>query len=91
MTYQPKSDTTSLTQEAPRRNEVATVPFGEYPLYLKPTDIQDATQYSKPVVYQMIREMEKIPGIVYRQKSGRGVRVDRDKFFNWFAEHYGMR
>lgn len=66
-------------------------PVGKYAEYLKPCDIQEATQYSTPVIYQMIREMELIPGLVVRRKSGRGIRVHRDKFFLWFATRENMK
>ena len=65
-------------------------PVEQFPPFIKPTDIRDATQYSMPVVYQLIREMEVVPGIVYRRESGRGIRVNRDKFFRWFMEREGM-
>lgn len=67
-----------------------TNPFEAFPLYLTPRDIMDATQYSKPVVYQMIKEMEKFPGMVVRRPSARGIRIHRDKFFPWFMERENM-
>lgn len=66
-------------------NEVAN-----YPLFLKPQDIQDATQFGKTTVYELIKEMEKVPGIVYRHSESKGIRIHRDKFFNWFASRSGM-
>ena len=64
-------------------------PFENFKLFLKPSDIMDATQYGLTHVHKLIREYEASnPGKVHR-RGRHGCRVHRD-FFYWFTEHEGM-
>jgi hypothetical protein len=60
-------------------------PFEAYPLLLRSKDIIDATQYSRTNVHLLINKIEKqVQGAVFRSGK-RGIRVHRDKFFEWFT------
>lgn len=63
--------------------------FEAFPLFLKISDVIDATQYKKSTVYVLIKEAEKTPGIVYRN-GGNGIRLHRDNFFRWYMQKSGM-
>lgn len=65
--------------------------FEAFPLYLKVSDIVDATQYHRSHVYVLIKELESknIPGAVIR-RGKKGIRVDRDKFFAWYTKREGI-
>jgi hypothetical protein len=64
-------------------------PFDAFPPYLKVRDVMDATQYCRASVYQLVKEAEKTPGIVYR-RGERGIRIHRDNFFKWYMERSGI-
>lgn len=64
-------------------------PLGAYPLYLKITDVMDATQYCRTSVYTLLKEAEKTPGIVIR-RGEKGVRIHRDNFFRWYLQRNEM-
>jgi hypothetical protein len=72
-------------------------PVEAYPEWLKWTDIKDATSYSKTTVYDLIKEMEdyqrsnQLPEkLVHRTRRGRGIKINRDGFFRWYATREHM-
>jgi hypothetical protein len=61
-----------------------------FPLYLLVSDVMDMTQYSRSVVYALLKEAEKqTPGIVIR-RGQKGIRIHRDNFFKWYMSRSGM-
>lgn len=61
-------------------------PFAAYPLYLKASDIADAMQVCQNTAYELMRQSAMS---VHCGKSGKSVRVPRDKFFRWVCEQEG--
>jgi hypothetical protein len=63
--------------------------FEAFPLYLKIEDVMDATQYSRSVVYRLVKEAGTQPGIVIR-RGQKGIRIHRDNFFAWYMNREGI-